>query len=98
MASHSEDSRRIGHNLRKVRRQKGLMQIEVAVAADMDRSYISRIETGKARITFELLFRLVKSLEILSKDLLEDHTSIILKDRSYNRGGKDHGTKVSQMG
>lgn len=54
-----EHSKKIGRNLRKIRQQKGLMQIDVAVAVNLDRTYVSRIETGKARVTYNLLFQLV---------------------------------------
>jgi len=70
MAVHSKDSRRIGQNLRKVRLRKGMMQIDVAVATDQNRTYISRIETGQARITICLLCHLVNGLEVTFQDLL----------------------------
>ncbi len=73
MISHKKDSQKIGQNLRKLRLQKGLMQIDVAVATDLDRTYISKIETGKARVTLALLFQLVKGLEISSGELLQQY-------------------------
>jgi len=60
----------IGHNLRTIRQQMGFMQVDVAVAADLNRTYVSRIETGKARITFDLIVKLVRGLEISSNELL----------------------------
>ncbi len=70
MISHRKSSQRIGHRLREIRRQKGLLQIDLAVASDIDRTYISRIENGKARVTFNLLLQLVKGLDIESQDLI----------------------------
>jgi transcriptional regulator with XRE-family HTH domain len=60
----------IGQNLRTIRQQMGFMQVDVAVAADLNRTYVSRIETGKARITFNLIVKLVHGLEISSNELL----------------------------
>jgi len=60
----------IGHNLRTIRQQMGFMQVDVAVAADLNRTYVSRIERGKARITFDLIVKLVRGLEISSNELL----------------------------
>lgn len=65
----------IGQNLRRIRQQKGLMQIDVAVATNLNRTYISRIETGKARITLKLLCNLVRGLEISSDDLIGEFMS-----------------------
>lgn len=70
MVKHSDDSRIIGLNLRKVRLKKGLMQIDVAVATDFNRSYISRLETGKARITYLVFCRLIQGLEITPNELI----------------------------
>jgi len=62
-----------GQNLKRIRKQQGLMQIDVAVATNLNSNYISRIETGKARITMSLLLQLVKGLGITSGDLLEQN-------------------------
>lgn len=70
MISHRGESRKIGKNLKKIRLQKGLTQIDVAVAANLNRTYISRIESGKARVTYNLFFQLAKGLEITSMELL----------------------------
>lgn len=88
MVRHKKSYQVIGINLRKIRLQKGLMQIDVAVATNLDRSYISRIETGKARITFNLLCRLVKGLEISATDLIEDE--MIRSAHCINQGGEFH--------
>ncbi len=73
MVDHQKSSEKVGRNLRKVRKQKGLMQIDVAVATNLNRTYISRIENGKTRVTLGLLLRLVKGLDIKSGDLLEQY-------------------------
>lgn len=95
MINHTKTSSKIGRNLRKIRLQKGLMQVDVAVATDLNRTYISRIETGKARVTFALLCRLVKRLEITSEDLIEDEALafaryIVLQKNEIEEGG-NHG-------
>jgi transcriptional regulator with XRE-family HTH domain len=73
MSNKEEDNRikqKIGSNLKKIRLQKGLKQIEVAAATDLNRSYISRIECGKARISLDSIYQLVLGLEITSEELL----------------------------
>ncbi len=84
MAGRSQINKRIGRNLKRIRLQKGLMQIDVAVATNLNRTYISRIETGKARITCRLLFELAKGLEISAIDLIEDSSEIFVEHHSYS--------------
>lgn len=45
--------------------------MEIALDTNLNESYISRIETGKARITFNLLGQLCKGLKIHSSELIE---------------------------
>ncbi len=62
--------KKIGSNLRKIRLQKGLLQIDVAVAAELNRTYVSRMETGKARISYLMLLKVTKALEATSQEVL----------------------------
>lgn len=71
MIKYEESNKKTGRNLKRIRLQRGMMQIDVAVATNLNRTYISRIENGKARVTINLLFRLIKGLGITSRDLLE---------------------------
>ena len=71
MVDHWKESLRIGRNLKRIRLQRGLTQMEVSADTNLNRSYIGRIETGKARVTVALLEQLVKGLEITSRDLIE---------------------------
>lgn len=57
MLSNTQESKNIGRNLRKIRLQKGLMQIDVAAASDLNRTYVSRIETDKMlKVLVEKIF------------------------------------------
>lgn len=49
----------------------GYVQIDVAIATNLNRTYVSRIETGKARITYNVLIRLIRGLHISSDILLK---------------------------
>jgi transcriptional regulator with XRE-family HTH domain len=68
--SRKRSNQEIGSNLKRVRLQKGLTQAEVAIMTDLDRSYVCRIEKGKARLTINLLRQLVVGLGIKSSDLI----------------------------
>jgi len=61
------------------------MQIDVAVITDLPRTYISKIETGKARVTLSLMYRLVKGLEITSTDLIEGKSIPSPAQANYER-------------
>ncbi len=72
------------------------MQIDVAVAADVDRTYISRVEAGKARITFNFISKLVKGLEITSNELIAGDDIPYVKNLSYTAEGDDtNNQKIS---
>ena len=59
-----------GENLRSKRREKGVSQDQLALLADIDRSYIGRIERGEVNITLEKAYQLAAVLECDVKDLL----------------------------
>ena len=58
----------IGLNIRKIRKQKNLTQIELAVAVGIDRSYLSEIENGRANPSISILYAIADVFEI---DIIE---------------------------
>jgi transcriptional regulator with XRE-family HTH domain len=61
--------KKVGARLRKVRTAKGWSQEQVALAADMDRSYVSGLERGEFNVSLVALARLAKALKIEVSDL-----------------------------
>ncbi|WP_305819655.1 helix-turn-helix domain-containing protein [Photobacterium leiognathi] len=59
-----------GINLRLKRRNKGVSQDQLALLANIDRSYIGRIERGEVNITLEKAYQLANVLECDIRDLL----------------------------
>ena len=45
--------------VRKLRREKGISQEELALLAELDRSYVSGIERGQKNITFATLEKII---------------------------------------
>jgi len=78
----------IGHQVRRIRKKLGLKQIDLAVEADLNRTYVSRIETGKARVTLNLLYKLVRSLGITSEELIPNDD--MYQDLNYLTEGGNH--------
>lgn len=55
----SDDLKRLGARLRRIRRERGLSLGEVAKATDISMSFLSHVENGKSDITFMRLERLI---------------------------------------
>lgn len=49
-------------NLRRLRNAKGLSQDELALEAEMSRSYLSQLEKGKFHVSLKVLGRLADAL------------------------------------
>lgn len=59
-----------GQNVRRERKAKGLSQDELAVMANMRRSYLSDLERGTRNPSVQALGRIAEALKILPGDLL----------------------------
>lgn len=60
-----------GLHFKSIRQGKGISQTELALEADVDRSTIVRLETGKFNPTIDLIFTLAESLNIHPKELFD---------------------------
>lgn len=63
-------AKKFGDNLRAARKKKGFSQDGLALRADIDRSYMGRIERGEVRITLEKAYKLASVLGENVKSLL----------------------------
>ncbi|AZL84314.1 XRE family transcriptional regulator [Aliivibrio salmonicida] len=59
-----------GKKLREIRKVKGVSQDKLALIADIDRSYVGRIERGEVNITLEKVYKLADALECDVTELL----------------------------
>lgn len=65
---------KIGIRIRELRQAKGLKQCELADMLDMERSHLTRIESGKHRPSDENLAKIANILEVKISDLFDtDH-------------------------
>lgn len=53
----------LGSRVRARRKELGLAQDELALIANLDRSYVGRVERGEQNISFSLLCRLCVALQ-----------------------------------
>ena len=60
---------RVGLNIQNLRNSRGLSQEQLALGADMDRSYVSEIELAKFSASLDVLERIACALEVDPKEL-----------------------------
>ncbi|EMV3029128.1 helix-turn-helix transcriptional regulator [Vibrio parahaemolyticus] len=61
---------KFGANLRRIRKSKGISQDKLALSAEIDRSYMGRIERGEVNITLEKAYQIASVLDCDVRDLL----------------------------
>ena len=60
----------LGQAIRHIRLDKGVSQEKLALLAEVDRSYVGRVERGDNNVAILTLARLAKALEISMQDLM----------------------------
>ena len=61
----------IGARIQKIRKEAGLSQEDLALEADLDRTYISHVERGTRNPTVIVLFKIAKALNTTPSELLK---------------------------
>lgn len=69
MESNSEILIKFGKTIRKLRKEKGISQEELAHRADLHRTYIGMIERAEKNITLLNIEKLAKALDVNITDL-----------------------------
>ena len=64
-------SKKLGQNIKRIRRNRKMSQGDICRKLDMDRSYMSAIEGGKKNITIQQLERLAQALGVSVDKLLK---------------------------
>jgi transcriptional regulator with XRE-family HTH domain len=59
-----------GARLRAIRQAKGLTQEGLALACDLDRSYVGGVERGERNISIVNIYKIARSLSIQPKELM----------------------------
>jgi len=62
---------RLGERISSIRRKKQISQDSLSYLSDVDRSYIAKIESGKANPSFKVLSKIAKGLKVRLSALLE---------------------------
>jgi len=78
----------LGRRIKHIRHAKGMTQREVASAGKMQRTYITKVETGSCLPTIELLDRLSSALGVPKFDLLNEAADPqLIAANTADRGG-----------
>lgn len=67
----SDDAKRLGSNLKRIRVDKGLSQVDVARELDVGRGFVSNLESGKRNPTLSTITRLAQALGVTTDELLK---------------------------
>jgi len=62
----------LGEAIRHVRKQRGVSQEKLALLAEIDRSYVGRVERGDNNVAVLTLLKVAHALEITLEDLMKE--------------------------
>ena len=60
----------LGTLLREAREAKGLTQVQLALRAGVDRSYLSEVERDRKNPTVDMFLRLCRAMEVPAADII----------------------------
>ena len=63
--------KKVGLNIRKARKEKGMSQESLALAADLDRSYVGGVERGERNVSIINLKKIADALKVSVSHLLK---------------------------
>ena len=64
-------SSKLGQNMKRIRMKKNMSQGDIARALEVDRGYISNIESGKKNLTLTTIQKLADALGVSADELLK---------------------------
>ena len=64
--------KKVGLNIREARKEKGMSQESLALAADLDRSYVGSVERGERNIAVVNLKKIADALKVPVSQLLKN--------------------------
>jgi transcriptional regulator with XRE-family HTH domain len=65
----SEIQKRFGERVRELRKRKGLSQEALALACELDRTYIGGVERGERNISLVNIYRIAEALGVKPREL-----------------------------
>lgn len=65
------EAQKLGRNLRRIRKEKGISQGDIVRTLGVGRGFISNIENGKANPTLGTISKIAKALSVPIQDLIK---------------------------
>jgi transcriptional regulator with XRE-family HTH domain len=65
----ANEAQKLGKNLKRIRKEKGISQGDIVRSLGMDRAFISNIENGKTNPTLATIAKLAKALGVSVSEL-----------------------------
>jgi transcriptional regulator with XRE-family HTH domain len=62
----------LGEAIKSIRRKRGISQEKLALLAEIDRSYVGRVERGDNNVAILTLLKITTALNISIKDLMKE--------------------------
>jgi len=78
----------VAWNLRRLRTERGLTQVELAAEANVDHVYVGELEREVGNATVDFLDRLAKSLKVPIAELLREPATGEKRPRALKSGRK----------
>jgi transcriptional regulator with XRE-family HTH domain len=70
LVDYQETAIHIGKQIKSKRKEKKLSQLDLASLCNMERSNLSRIESGKSNLTLQTMVSIATALEVEVRELL----------------------------
>lgn len=67
----SDESEKLGRNIKRIRAEKGITQGDIVRALGMPKSFVSSIENGRTNPTLATIAKLAKALDVPIEDLIK---------------------------
>lgn len=67
----TNSARKLGENVRRIREEKGMTQIELCRKLEVDRAYMSNIENGKKNPALATIEKIAKALGVSLDELIK---------------------------
>ena len=67
----ANEAQKLGKNLKRIRKEKGISQGDIVRSLGMDRAFISNIENGKTNPTLATIAKLAKAVGVSIDELMK---------------------------
>lgn len=63
---------KVGNRIKEIRKENGISQEKLALKAELDRTYVAGVESGKRNLSIKSLEKILKALEVSFENFFKD--------------------------